>query len=127
MWLGAALGNGQRAARVHRVRTDPGALVATVSHGCSFRGRPGGCPGDLFGERYCEDLDEGADLVPPTTGFVGKDSPMSSPEEARNALYAAIAKQARAFEGEAASESKAASIRELAEALAWLEQPGQPH
>ena len=52
---------------------------------------------------------------------------MTPPEEARNALYSAIAKQARAFEGEAASESKAASIRELAEALAWLEQPGQPH
>jgi hypothetical protein len=52
---------------------------------------------------------------------------MSSAEEARDALYAAIAKQARAFEGEAASESKAASIRELAEALAWLNEPGQSH
>jgi hypothetical protein len=52
---------------------------------------------------------------------------MSTSEDARDALYAAIAKQARAFEGEAASESKAASIRELAEALAWLDQPGQPH
>ncbi len=52
---------------------------------------------------------------------------MSSSEEARSALYSAITKQARAFEGEAASESKAASIRELAEALAWLDQPGQPH
>ena len=52
---------------------------------------------------------------------------MTPAEDARDALYSAIAKQARAFEGEAASESKAASIRELAEALAWLDAPGQPH
>ena len=58
---------------------------------------------------------------------VGEDILMTSAEDARDALYSAITKQAKAFEGEAASESKAASIRELAEALAWLDQPGQPH
>lgn len=46
---------------------------------------------------------------------------------AEDALYSAIASQAKAFEGEAGSESKAAAIRELAEALAWLKDPGQAH
>ena len=48
-------------------------------------------------------------------------------EHAEAALYSAIALQAKAFEGEAGSESKAAAIRQLAEALAWLESPGQSH
>jgi len=48
-------------------------------------------------------------------------------EDAESALYSAIALQAKAFEGEAGSESKAAAIRELAEALAWLRSPGQAH
>jgi len=48
-------------------------------------------------------------------------------QDAENALYSAIAMQAKAFEGEAGSESKAAAIRELAEALAWLKSPGQAH
>jgi hypothetical protein len=47
--------------------------------------------------------------------------------DAEAALYSAIALQAKAFEGEAGSESKAAAIRELAEAFAWLKSPGQPH
>lgn len=48
-------------------------------------------------------------------------------QDAEAALYSAIASQAKAFEGEAGSESKAAAIRELAEALAWLKSPGQAH
>jgi hypothetical protein len=52
---------------------------------------------------------------------------MAAREDAADALYSAIALQAKAFENEAASESKAASIRQLAEALAWLNSPNQPH
>jgi hypothetical protein len=52
---------------------------------------------------------------------------MSARDDAAEALYSAIALQARAFENEAASESKAAAIRQLAEALAWLNSPDQPH
>jgi hypothetical protein len=52
---------------------------------------------------------------------------MAAREDAADALYSAIALQAKAFENEAASESKAAAIRQLAEALAWLNSPGQPH
>jgi hypothetical protein len=48
-------------------------------------------------------------------------------EHAEAALYSAIALQAKAFESEAGSESKAAAIRQLAEALAWLKSPGQSH
>ncbi len=48
-------------------------------------------------------------------------------QDAEAALYSAIARQAKAFEGEAGSESKAGAIRELAEALAWLKSPGQAH
>ena len=52
---------------------------------------------------------------------------MTARDDAAEALYSAIALQARAFENEAASESKAAAIRQLAEALAWLNSPDQPH
>jgi len=52
---------------------------------------------------------------------------MDARSEAESALFSAIAKQAKAFEGEAASEAKASAIKQLAEAYAWLAQPGQPH
>lgn len=52
---------------------------------------------------------------------------MAARDAAADALYSAIALQAKAFETEAASESKAAAIRQLAEAFAWLESPNQPH
>jgi hypothetical protein len=52
---------------------------------------------------------------------------MAAREDAADALYSAIALQAKAFENEAASESKAAAIRQLAEALAWVNSPDQPH
>ncbi len=52
---------------------------------------------------------------------------MAARDDAADALYSAIALQAKAFEAEAASESKAAAIRQLAEALAWLNSPDQPH
>ena len=41
--------------------------------------------------------------------------------------YWPIALQVKAFETEDASESKAAAIRQLAEAFAWLNSPNQPH
>jgi hypothetical protein len=52
---------------------------------------------------------------------------MTTAGEAQEALYAAIALQAKAFAGEAASDAKATAILRLAEALAWLKEPGQPH
>ena len=52
---------------------------------------------------------------------------MAARDDAADALYSAIALQAKAFETEAASESKAAAIRQLAEAFAWLNSPDQPH
>ena len=52
---------------------------------------------------------------------------MSAADDAKDALFEAIALQAKAFEGEAASESKASAILRLAEAFAWLQSPDQPH